>query len=104
MHALKLKHAWQHTPCLYVLLQIINSRLLTGSANFCQTTTVVEHEVASGIVLQAKHFRFRSADHFQHKLTESNWRGGTERVWLARLLINTRNSAHDFSVTQSMHV
>ena len=30
---LKLKHAWQLTPCLYVLLQIINGRLPMGSTN-----------------------------------------------------------------------
>ena len=31
---LKLKHTWQVTPCLYVLLQIMNGRLPTGSKNF----------------------------------------------------------------------
>ena len=34
LRRLKLKHAWQLTPCLYVLLQIMNGRLPTGSTNF----------------------------------------------------------------------
>ena len=34
LRRLKLKYAWQLTPCLYVLLQIMNGRLPTGSTNF----------------------------------------------------------------------